>query len=204
MAGNGFRPIGIVGGGYTGELMAFPILKNYGTSIFYGDPVAQVADGTINRVDNVAEGDDGDTVGVFMGCQYTDASGSQTWSQYYPASQNVDGIVAYVAGTDPMTRYKVKWLDGSGGDSTLEIDEAIGMSFDIDTTASATAGSTVTGNSTMGLDAATAGVVTAPWRVISLLNETEGPTSWTASTEFTHAIVIVNPLLHAYTNTTGI
>jgi hypothetical protein len=203
MAGNGFRPIGVVGTGYAGELMAFSVLKNYGTSIFNGDPVAQYSDGTINRIDNVAEGDLGDTLGVFMGCQYVASSGQPTWNQYYPASQNVEGIVAYVAGTDPMTKYKVKILDGSGADTTLEIDEAIGQSFDIDTTASATAGSTFTGNSTMGLDSTTAGA-TAPWRVIALQNATEGPTSYTAATEFTHAIVIVNPLLHAYTNTAGI
>ena len=200
---NGFRPIGVVGSGYSGELMAFSILNNYGTSIFNGDPVAQFSDGTINRVDNVAEGDLGDTLGVFIGCQYEDSSGRPTWSQYYPASQAVDGIVAYVAGTDPMTKYKVKWLNGSGADTTREIDETIGQSFDIDVTGSATAGSTTTGNSTMGLDSTSADA-TAPWRVIALANDTDGPTSYTASTEFTHAIVIVNPLLHAYTNTAGI
>lgn len=202
MAGNGFIPIGRVGAGYTGQNAAFSILKNYDTSLFFGDPVRIMINGTIERADSVADLDLGDTVGVFAGCQYEDANGQPTWSQYYPADQNVDGIVGYIAGTDPLTEYRVKILNGSGADTTLEIDEAVGQSFDIDVTASATAGSTVTGNSTMGLSSTTA-AVTAPWRCIRLENATEGPTSYTASTEFTHAVVIVNPDLHSYTNTAG-
>jgi hypothetical protein len=204
MAGNGFRAIGKVGQGYAGTITPFNIFKNYGTSIFYGDPVSLVASGTIERSDAVAEIDAGDVVGVFAGCEYVDANGDKKFSQHYPASQNVEGIVAYVVGSDPMTQYKVKWLNGSGVDITVDPDEAIGNCFDIDTTASALAGSTFTGNSTMGLDSTTATPGGGNFRVVALANDTDGPTAYAENKEYTHAIVIVNPGLHAFTNAAGI
>tara|TARA_Y100001949_G_scaffold157534_1_gene147132 strand:- start:378 stop:989 length:612 start_codon:yes stop_codon:yes gene_type:complete len=203
MAGRGFVPVQETGRGYNGQLTPFPILKNYGTSIFNGDPVRLVADGTIQEANAVADINGGDMVGVFMGCEYVNSAGTPTWSQYYPASQNVDGIVAYVAGTDPLTRYRVKWLT-AGADATDVRADTVGMNFDLDVTDAA--GNTTTGNSTLGLDTATGVLGTANFRVVDLVN-TDGSDSLiraAAATTYTHAIVIVEPNLHAFTNTTGI
>ena len=204
MAGRGFVPIQETGRGYNGQLTPFPILKNYGTSIFNGDPVRLVADGTIQEAVSVAAINGGDMVGVFMGCEYVNSAGTPTWSQYYPASQNVDGIVAYVAGTDPITRYRVRWLT-AGADGTA-VRLRVGLNYDMDVTDAS--GNTTTGNSTLGLDTATgaAGGATANFRVVDLVN-TDGSDSLiraSAATTYTHAIVIVEPNLHAFTNTTGI
>ena len=145
MAGNGFRPIGIEGRGYNGQLTPFWIAKNYATSIFNGDPVMLVADGTIEVINSVTDMNLGNMVGVFMGCEYVNATSTPTWNQYYPASQDVDGIIAYVAGTDPLNLVGLANVDG--GDS---------------------------------------------------------PSTASADTTYTHGIVIVEPTLHMYSNSTGI
>ena len=203
MAGNGFIPTSIEGRGWNGQISHFPILKNYGQNIFYGDPVRLVADGTVQEANAVADIDGGDFVGVFVGCQYEDSTGTPTWSQYYPASQNVDGIIAFVAGTDPLTRYRVKWLTAGADDTDIRAD-TVGMNFDMDVTD--VTGNTATGNSTIGLDTATGVDTTANFRVVDLVNVdgSDSPTRAAAATTYTHAIVIVEPNLHAFTNTTGI
>ena len=202
MAANGFRPVGVEGRGYNGQLTPFWIAKNYATSIFNGDPVMAVADGTVEVINSVADMDLGNMVGVFMGCAYEDSTGTPTWSQYYPASQNVDGIIAYVAGTDPLTRYQVRF-SASGVDDDTQVRAAIGFNFDIDVT---DAGSTVTGNSGYGLETAGASAATENFRLVDVTNTDGGdsPSKASATTTYTHGIVIVEPLLHAYSNTTGI
>lgn len=201
MAGNGFIPVGVEGRGWNGQLSSFWIAKNYSENIFFGDPVMAVADGTIEVIDSVADLDLGNMVGVFMGCRYDDANGQPTWSQYYPEDQNVDGIQAFVAGTDPLTRYRVKFT-ASGSDGT-QTRPSIGFNFDMDVT---NAGSTVTGNSGYSLETAGASAATENFRLVDLVNVdgSDNPATATASTTYTHGIVIVEPLLHAYSNTTGI
>ena len=68
----------------------------YGTAIFYGDFVKLVAAGTVEKAavtTSVVAG----TVGIFMGCSYTDPTTSQmTFSQHYPASTVASDIMALV------------------------------------------------------------------------------------------------------------
>ena len=200
--GNGFRPVNDATQPYTGGTVPFRIAKNYGSNIFYGDFVRRVNGGYIEVNDSVADHNLDDTLGVFMGCNYNDANGTPTWSQYYPAGQNVDGIVAFVAGTDPQTRYKVKWTNAAGtADSTGTIAK-VGLNIDI----AYRAGSTITGDSGSGADAATAAIVgSANFRVVDVVNEPASANEYqTASTTYTHAIVIVQPGLHANSNPNGI
>ncbi len=201
MAGNGFIPVGVTGRGWDGETTSFWIAKNYSENIFYGDPVMAVADGTIEVINSVADLDLGNMVGVFVGCEYVDSTGRPTWSQYYPEDQNVDGIRAFVAGTDPLTKYRVKFT-ASGTDGT-QVRSAIGFNFDMDVTNS---GSTTTGNSGYSLETAGASAATENFRLIDVVNVdgSDSPTTATNLTTYTHGIVIVEPLLHAYSNTTGI
>ena len=201
MAGNGFRPLGVEGRGYNGQLTPFWIAKNYATNIFNGDPVMAVADGTVEVINSIADMNLGNMVGVFMGCEYVDSNGTPTWNQYYPASQNVDGIIAYIAGTDPLTRYKAKF-SASGTDGT-QVRAAINFNFDIDVT---DAGSTSTGNSGYALETVGAAATTANFRLVGLANNdgADSPSTASATTTYTHGIVIVEPTLHMYSNATGI
>ena len=105
----GLKPIKRVDGmPYAGATESFLIdPAGYNTNIFYGSVVIINASGYINI--STATGADITTnnlggsgvgaIGVFVGCEYTNAQGQRIWSQYYPA--NTTGVVnAYVV-TDP-------------------------------------------------------------------------------------------------------
>ena len=83
------------------------IASNYGTAIGKGDLVKRVNDGTIERDGSTTAFPATGTLGVFMGCQYTDPNTSQlTFSNSYPASTVASDIHAYVA-DDPDLIMKV-------------------------------------------------------------------------------------------------
>lgn len=124
----GFRPINLIGGQpYAGSTRMFKIASGYNTNIFYGDPVKILRDsnsllpidGTIVVQGNSWSGvpDEFDsynnapyTIGVFMGCSYTNPYTKQkTFSQYYPAGVVADDIQAYVV-DDPDALFKVVFV----------------------------------------------------------------------------------------------
>jgi len=117
---------------------AYTIASGYGTSIFKGDPVILNANGTVT-VGAAATA----LLGVFAGCEYVDATGKPTHSNFYPASQSIQAgttITAWVY-TDPDIVYEIQ------GVSALTT-AAIGDEADISTYA---AGSTATGLSIVSL-----------------------------------------------------
>ena len=117
---------------------AYTINPTYNTSIFKGDPVILNTNGTVT-VGAAATA----LLGVFAGCEYVDATGKPTYSNFYPASQSVQAnsvITAWVY-TDPEIVYEVQ------GVSALT-QAAIGDEADISTYA---AGSTSTGLSIVSL-----------------------------------------------------
>lgn len=77
----GFRPVRKLGGFYAGETNPYPIASTYGTSLYRGDPVISLADGTIGRAAAGAL-----TRGVFWGVRYTDTSGAVQFQDYWTAS----------------------------------------------------------------------------------------------------------------------
>ncbi len=122
----GFRPINLIGGQpYAGSTRMFKIASGYNTNIFYGDPVKILRDsnsmlpidGTIVVQDKSWFGAGATnqisppyTIGVFMGCSYTNPYTKQkTFSQYYPAGVVADDIQAYVV-DDPDALFKVVFV----------------------------------------------------------------------------------------------
>lgn len=121
----GFRPINLIGGQpYAGSTRMFKIASGYNTNIFYGDPVKILRDsnsilpidGTIVVQDLSWAGDAGGfndmpyTIGVFMGCSFTNPYTKQKmFSQYYPANTVADDIQAYVV-DDPDALFKVVFV----------------------------------------------------------------------------------------------
>lgn len=89
----------------------FPIASAYAADIFTGDPVKLVTGGSIQlgtsdgtrtgTVDNVS------LLGIFAGCQYTDAAGKPNISPYWPSGQIATDIVAWVY-DDPETVFLVQ------------------------------------------------------------------------------------------------
>ena len=131
---------------------AYTITAAYGTSIFKGDPVILNTNGTV-VVGTAAAA----LLGVFIGCEYVDATGKPTYSNFYPASQSVQSgsvITAWVI-TDLETVYEVQ-MSGQLSPTLATAMAAIGDEADI----VYTAGSASTGLSACALNTTLAGAGT--------------------------------------------
>ena len=85
------------------------IAAGYGTQINEGMPVILNTNGTVTAGTGAA-----DLIGIFMGCEYVDATGKPNVSRFWPAGQTVLAGTQPVAwvNTDPATVYEVQ-ADGS-------------------------------------------------------------------------------------------
>ena len=188
---NGAEPVNTLSasGSYSGKVRHIKIASGYATAIFYGDFVKLVAAGTAEKAavtTSVVAG----TVGIFVGCSYTDPSTSQlTFNQLFPASTAASDIMAYVV-DDPKLVFK------------MQGDEAIaqtGLGNNI--SAVSTAGSTAIGRSKNALDGGSIATTnTLPLRVLEFV---EGPNS-TVGDAFTDCLVTYLPLSHAYETKLGV
>jgi hypothetical protein len=176
-------------GSFTGKVRHIKVANAYNTAIFYGDFVKLVASGTVEKAavtTSVVAG----TVGIFVGCSYTDPTTNQpTYSQFYPASTAADDIMAYVV-DDPKLLFR------------MQADEAIAQTgLGNNVSAVSTAGSTSIGRSRNALDGGSVATTnTLPLRVVDFV---DGPTS-TVGDAFTDCIVTYLPLSHAYETKLGV
>lgn len=171
---------------YAGATRLFPIASGYATNIFYGDPVS-FASGTLTRTSGTTSLSN--VIGVFVGVTYTDPNLKyKVFRQYYPANTAASDIQAVVI-DDPKVLFQIQ---GSAAVVAANIGKNAGIVN--------TAGSTVTGNSAIALDAATiATTATLPLRLVDYVN---GPTS-TLGDAFTDVLVKWNFGIHLYENATG-
>ena len=103
----GFRPVRHLSGGQI-RTNEYKIAANYGTSLFQGQALIAVNDGTV-----AAGTTSGVVVGIFGGCFFTHpTTGKPTFSNHYPASTNASDIVAQVY-DDPRIVFEVQH-DGTG------------------------------------------------------------------------------------------
>ena len=104
----GLVPVGLIGGrSYSGATRQMRIASNYGTAIGKGDLVKRVNDGTIDRDGSTTALPATGTLGIFMGCQYTDPNTSQlTFNNQYPGSIVASDIDAFIV-DDPDVVMKV-------------------------------------------------------------------------------------------------
>ena len=176
-------------GSFTGKVRHIKIANAYNTAIFYGDFVKLVSSGTVEKAavtTSVVAG----TVGIFVGCSYTDPTTNQpTYSQFYPASTAADDIMAYVV-DDPKLLFR------------MQADEAIAQTgLGNNVSAVNTAGSTSIGRSRNALDGGSIATTnTLPLRVVDFV---DGPSS-TVGDAFTDCIVTYLPLSHAYETALGV
>jgi hypothetical protein len=191
----GLKPINLIGGQvFSGATRQMEIASGYATSIFYGDLVKRISDGTIEK-------DTGTTTatpcGVFLGVNFTNASTGQIQQQqYYPASTSIKSgtkIFAVVA-DDPDTLFQVAVVSGTTVITGVGI-SAIGNNA----TLVQNAGSTTTGDSNVALLDSTATTNTLPIRIIDVVRDTA-----TAADVFPEVIVKINFGMHQYNNATGV
>jgi len=191
----GLKPVNLIGGQvFAGSTRLMEIASGYATSIFYGDLVKRISDGTIQK-------DTGTTTatpcGVFLGVSFTNGSTGQVQQQqYYPASQAIatgTQIFAVVA-DDPDTLFQVAVVSGTTVISGVGI-SAIGNNA----TLVQNAGSTTTGDSKVALLDSTATTSSLPIRIIDVVRDTA-----TAADNFPEVIVKINATMHQYNNSTGV
>jgi len=157
--------------------------------MFEGDLIVMEATGTVTAMSSAAEVA---VVGVFKGCEYTNADGQRVWSNKYNVTATGEDVVAFVE-ADPFATFIVKIGNGSGVDGTLTR-AAVGISADLDITNA--------GNATSGLSGAlldnSALATTAQVRIVGLSNEDGANQTYGHHTTktFTHAIVQIDPATH--------
>lgn len=122
-------------------------------NIFYGSIVQLTAAGYIELADGTGKdvttnnfgGNGIGAAGVFVGCEYVNSSGQTVQAQYYPSGTT--GVVKAYIVDDPNVLFQAQ-LDAVSGQDDLGTITGFPAAQN-----ATTSGSTVTGNSTMALDA---------------------------------------------------
>jgi hypothetical protein len=153
----GFRPSRKRGGGVNnGALNEYRIATATAPGIFKGDLVT-VTLGTIFALENNTD----KILGTFEGCRYVDANGDQKYSKNWPTGITATEAFALV-NDDPAQTYIVQ------ADAPVTIGDIGVLNFEV----TLGAGSTTTGASAFGLDAASRGAGhDLPLRIIRILDE---------------------------------
>jgi hypothetical protein len=179
---------------FAGSTRNLPIAYNYGTAIYYGDLVTLGTTGSTagyviaspSNTSLVAKS----TVGVFLGCYYTNQSTKQRlWSQYYPGNVTAGDITAIVC-DDPDTVFKAVAVASSSSNVISSFPSAM---IGLNAVGNTPAGSTTTGNSGLGLVAAnttTAVGSGGAFRIISLIPDTQVQTTATFVSTTTTSFVV--------------
>ena len=183
-APNGFVPLRHLTGGVV-RPQAYPIANAYATSLFSGDLVTLLSDGTVGIGTNTSN-----ALGVFYGVQYIDrASGDVKFSKIWPASTTVKTNTAATAFVydDPNITYQVQ---GNGTFANANVGELCNVTF--------TAGETTFGGSQQEANLATLGTTALPLRILRLVDAPDNAVGADAKLE-----VVINNHLYG-TRASGI
>lgn len=189
----GLRAVNLVGGlPYAGSTRQFLIdPAGYASNIFNGQIVAVNANGYLNIVTATGADAGGNvfpagTIGVFVGCEFTNAQGQRMFSQYYPSGTTGD-VRAYVIDDD-----RVVFQAQMDGQVTQA---ALGANTFMAAAQSSSTGSTQNGNSNSAVES-TAVTTTAAFRIVGFASP--------LTDTYTEVLVKFNPGYHAYSNAVGI
>ena len=194
----GLRAVNHLGGTpYAGSTRMYPIGTGTATNIYYGDVVNVLATGLLTQ--NVTTGAVGaatqfvvGTVGIFVGCTYTDPGSNQVvFRQNWPTGTVTADAQAYVV-DDPGAIFQIQ------ANGTLA-QAALGACAFLAAAQGAATGNLLSGNSTTALSNA----VTVAQDAFKIVGFVDSPTS-TVGDLFTDVLVKFNPVAHAYTSGVGI
>jgi len=179
----GLVPVGLIGGrSYSGSTRQMRIASNYGTAIGKGDLVKRVSDGTIDRDAGTSTVPDTGTLGIFMGCQYTDPNTSQlTFNNQYPGSIVASDIDAFVV-DDPDVVMKVA-VCSSGTTMATVARTVIGNNVAIISNTL----NTTNGRGKLAVSSSPAATLTLPLKIIDVVEDTK-----TGSDAFQEVLVVFN------------
>lgn len=195
----GLRPAYRLGNGspYSGGFTLYKIASNETTPIFNGDPVKIIGSSTnrghIQRLNTTTTAttvtSSGTSIGVFIGCQYTDpVSGKWLQRHYYPGAIVASDILAFVV-DDPDVVFRCV-ADEAMAQTTRGCNAAL-----IQTAV----GNTSTGNSGLSLDGSSFdSTATLPLRIVDFVNDPDNP----VDTTYPEMYVRLNT--HFHRTTTGV
>jgi hypothetical protein len=165
----GVKPVNLIGGQvFAGSTRNLPVQYNYGTAMYYGDLVTLSAGYVVIATYPVSTTNT--TVGVFLGCYYTNPTTKQRqYSQYYPGSVTAGDITAII-GDDPDQVMKVAVTSTAGGTT---IASASSILVGVNMAGGTQTGSASTGNSGMSVVAASATTSGGGFRVLNLVPDTQ-------------------------------
>ncbi len=192
----GLRAVNHLGGTpYAGSTRMYPIGTGLAQNIYYGDVVNVLATGLLNQTQvtgAAAAPFPAGTVGIFVGCTYTDPGSNQVvFRQNWPTGTVTADAVAYVI-DDPAVIFQVQ------ANATVAA-AALGSCCSVIAQTTAT-GNLTSGNSTTAVNAATISVNQDAFKIVDFV---DSPTS-TVGDAFTDLLVKFNPVAHAYTSGVGI
>lgn len=201
----GFKPVNLIGGlPFAGATRQITIASNYGTSLYNGDVVQLDTNGNvlISAMTGATTSAVAGTIGVFLGCSYTNpATKQKLFSQYYPASTVASDIVAYVC-DDPDALFKVVNVTGTTADNASSgllpafVSRATAMGANVAFVPNT--GLAATGNSRQAVYANNV-TTSLPFRVVDVVPDTAN-----SSGNFVELIVKFNFGYHSYNNASGI
>jgi hypothetical protein len=165
----GVKPVNLIGGQvFAGSTRNLPIQYNYGTAMYYGDLVTLSAGYVVIATYPVSTTNT--TVGVFLGCYYTNPTTKQRqFAQYYPGNVTAGDITAII-GDDPDQVMKVAVTTTAGGTT---IGSASSILVGVNMAGGTQTGSTSTGNSGMSVVGASATASGGGFRVLNLVPDTQ-------------------------------
>ena len=191
----GLRAVNHLGGTpYAGSTRMYPIASATAINIYYGSVVNVLGSGFLTQsrtVGTAAAPFVAGTVGIFVGCTFTDPiSGNVTFRQNWPTGTVTPDAQAYVV-DDPAAIFQIQ------ANGTLT-QAALGACGFLIVQATGT-GNLLSGNSTTALNN---GVVqtAAAFKIVGFV---DSPTS-TVGDAFTDLLIKFNPVAHAYTSGVGI
>jgi hypothetical protein len=205
------KPINLIGGQvYAGSTRLMSIASGYNTSIYYGDVVKRVANGTVEK-------DVGTTtatpVGIFVGCTYTNPTTKQKqFAQYWPAGTVASDAQAYVV-DDPDVLFKVATVS-TGTTVAFYGPDAVGANAAL----VQNSGSNTTGDSAIAIDGTSiATTASLPIRIVDIVPDTSNTSNGYCEfiCKFNAPYVTISVNLsgantatvtggHAYLNATGV
>jgi|TARA_R110000782_G_scaffold23587_1_gene61600 hypothetical protein len=152
----GLRPSRMRGSGSNSNGMNdYPVSTGYNTNIFTGDIVKNQG-GVIKRMCLSTDR----AIGVFMGCRFTAANGTPTWSPFWPAGTVTSDAQAMVV-DNPAATFIIQ------ADASLSAGSLNSFNFDV----TFGAGNTATGMSGFGLQAASAVSISRMLRIIRFVDQ---------------------------------
>ena len=192
----GLRAVNHLGGTpYAGSTRMYPIGTGLAQNIYYGDVVNVLATGLLNQTQvtgAAATPFPAGTVGIFVGCTYTDPGSNQVvFRQNWPTGTVTADAQAYVV-DDPGAIFQIQ------ANGTLA-QAALGACAFFAAAQGAATGNLLSGNSTTALSNA----VTVAQDAFKIVGFVDSPTS-TVGDLFTDVLVKFNPVAHAYTSGVGI